>query len=232
MIRNLCTKTMARYGAMMQARPLATKFCSGGVIFALGDVLAQHCRFGEGKAWNEVDLARTCRTAFVGAAFSGWLHFWWGGLERAGAYFLPNSKLANTAFKVFFDQALSAPVFNISYVYVIAQLEGMGHQASLNRTIDTVPEQMIRHWKFWPAFHMVNFYYVPLHYRVIVMNFIKVGWSGLMSYQLQGKYQQTEKKSAVVAQKKRNAAVIRWGRRRPRTPPAPLFTPSNILYFG
>jgi len=194
-IKNIFTKTLARYGAVMQARPLATKFCSGGVIFALGDVIAQHSRFGEGKAWNDVDLARTCRTAAVGAFFSGWLHFWWGGLERAGAYCLPNGKLANTAFKVFFDQALSAPMFNVSYVYIISQLEGMGHDASLNRTINTVPEQMVLHYKVWPAFHMFNFYFVPLHYRVIAMNFIKVGWSGLMSYRLQGKYQSAPKKA-------------------------------------
>ena len=41
---------------------------------------------------------------------------------------------------------------------------------------------MLQHWKVWPAVHSVNFYFMPLHHRVLVQNTMLVFWSGYLSF--------------------------------------------------
>jgi Mpv17 / PMP22 family len=41
---------------------------------------------------------------------------------------------------------------------------------------------MMQHWKLWPLVHSFNFYYAPLHHRVLVQNCVLVGWSGYLSH--------------------------------------------------
>lgn len=47
-----------------------------------------------------------------------------------------------------------------------------------HRAVDMLLPTMPRHWKLWPLVHTVNFYFVPLHHRVLVQNVVLVGWSG------------------------------------------------------
>lgn len=41
---------------------------------------------------------------------------------------------------------------------------------------------MMQHWKLWPIVHSFNFYFIPLHHRVLVQNTVLVGWSGYLSH--------------------------------------------------
>jgi hypothetical protein len=41
---------------------------------------------------------------------------------------------------------------------------------------------MIQHWKLWPVVHSINFYFVPLHHRVLVQNCVLIGWSAYLSH--------------------------------------------------
>jgi len=40
----------------------------------------------------------------------------------------------------------------------------------------------MQHWKIWPAIHSLNFYFIPVHNRVLVQNLVLVGWSGYLSH--------------------------------------------------
>jgi len=51
-----------------------------------------------------------------------------------------------------------------------------------NRAIDLLPGTMIRHWTIWPAVHTLNFYYNPIHHRVLVQNVVLIFWSGYLSH--------------------------------------------------
>jgi len=39
-----------------------------------------------------------------------------------------------------------------------------------------------QHYHLWPLVHTLNFYFVPLHHRVLVQNTVLVGWSGYLSH--------------------------------------------------
>jgi hypothetical protein len=183
-----------RYHMLMQKQPLFTKMGTGFCVFSMGDITSQMVI----ERKEELDLSRTLRTAAFGAVFSGWIHHWWGGLEMFAGRLLPvdklgNGKLPNMLCKLFLDQVFGAMVFNTGYVYSMARGEGMEHAPAVDRCHETVPDQMRRHWQFWPIFHGLNFYFAPLHYRVVLMSFAQVGWSCSMSYHLQGGAEQKKK---------------------------------------
>lgn len=39
-----------------------------------------------------------------------------------------------------------------------------------------------KNWMLWPAVQAVNFTYVPLHHRVLVVNVVSLGWNCYLSY--------------------------------------------------
>jgi Mpv17 / PMP22 family len=57
------------------------------------------------------------------------------------------------------------------------RLESASHRAS-----DLLWPTLLQHWRLWPAVHTLNFYYVPLHHRILVQNTVLMGWSGYLSY--------------------------------------------------
>ena len=94
------------------------------------------------------------------------------------------------------DQAIGAPIYIYTY-YVITHFlteyktllsskstASTKEQTSvlLEQTVDRANEMllptMLRHWSVWPLVHSLNFYYNPLHHRVLVQNLVLVGWSG------------------------------------------------------
>jgi hypothetical protein len=50
------------------------------------------------------------------------------------------------------------------------------------RAADMLWPTMLKHWQLWPFVHCVNFYFMPLHHRVLVQNTVLVGWSGYLSH--------------------------------------------------
>jgi hypothetical protein len=166
----------------MTTHPALTKITTGACVFGLGDLGCQ--ALADGTRVADIDVPRLARAAVFGGGFSLWLHYWWGALEKWGHGVVPVERygvIPNTLFKLFFDQTVSAVLFNAGYIAATNCKDG----ASISQIADSVetqlPGYMLAHWKFWPAFHFINFSVVPLHYRVVIMNFVKVGWSGLMS---------------------------------------------------
>jgi hypothetical protein len=139
------------------------------------------------------DAARAGSGAAFGIVATGWLHYWWGFLEGFVGKRLPvaQHRMTNTLVKVFLDQAIGAPIYIYTY-YIItnflqewnSQPKEFGKPASVllqetqNKATELLPPTMMRHWTLWPAVHTINFYYTPLHHRVLVQNLFLIGWSG------------------------------------------------------
>ena len=142
-------KLLTRYHAQLTAQPALTKFSTGVVVFALGDI---GCQYGvESVPLLEVDIVRTSRAAVFGGLFSLWLHGWWNFLERAGHRIAPvatRGTLLNASFKVFCDQTFSATLFNAGYIAAANAKPGATVGSVWGCVVAQTPSQMLLHWKY------------------------------------------------------------------------------------
>jgi hypothetical protein len=74
-----------------------------------------------------------------------------------------------------------------------------------DRATEMLPPTMLRHWTLWPAVHTLNFYYNPIHHRVLVQNIVLVGWSAYLSHLNNGGLLMTPEEEVEVAE----AVVLR-----------------------
>ena len=51
-----------------------------------------------------------------------------------------------------------------------------------DRALEMLPDTLLRHWTVWPIVHTLNFYYNPIHHRVLVQNIVLIFWSGYLSH--------------------------------------------------
>jgi len=177
------------YTRSLEKRPLLTKATAASAIFFCSDSVTQYVSSTPDLfRW---DASRALAGASFGIVATSWLHYWWGFLEWLLARRLPVSthRLANAATKVVLDQALGAPVYIYSY-YV---LTNFFQQVTLERYREVWKETnarasemllptMLQHWRLWVPVHSFNFYFVPLHHRVLVQNTILMFWSGYLSH--------------------------------------------------
>lgn len=60
-------------------------------------------------------------------------------------------------------------------------------------------QALSKNWMVWPFIQMINFKFVPLHHRVLLVNVISLGWNCYLSYlNSQGGSQKEEKKEAQM----------------------------------
>ena len=189
---NLLQRTWQAYTKSLHERPLLTKATFAASIFFLSDSATQYIVCDD-RALFQWNASRALSGAGFGMVATGWLHYWWGFLEAAVGRRLPfqTHRLANTTVKVLIDQSIGAPL----YIYTYYVLTNMG-QAALSGSPDLskawqetnaraqamLGPTMLKHWRLWVPVHMGNFYFVPLHHRVLVQNTVLTFWSGYLSH--------------------------------------------------
>jgi len=58
-------------------------------------------------------------------------------------------------------------------------MEGSSPKAKLESTYGTA---ITKNWMLWPWVQIVNFWAVPLQYRVLVVNVVSLGWNCYLSF--------------------------------------------------
>jgi protein Mpv17 len=213
------------YSTSLEKRPLFTKAGIAAVIFFGSDSATQYL-LRDKKETFQWDAPRAFSGATFGVVATAWLHYWWGFLEVAvGARFpvvaaSQRSKLSNALVKVALDQAIGAPLYIYSYFVLtnfgqsidrsmtsLALLESW--KETNTRAADMLWPTMLKHWQLWPFVHCINFYFLPLHHRVLVQNTVLVGWSGFLSHLNNGGLVTPDEEGKVVIPPK--VAIPRLG---------------------
>lgn len=154
---------LARYDRALIATPIATKACTSAIVELLGDAAAQ-------RATRQFDARRSLAVAVDGVMTGLVLHVVYG----LQATYLPSSAVWWVPFcHMIIDEFFVDPAFVAGFIAItdcdwrqfIPTL-----QASKAVSLSTLPVQ-------W-----VNFRFVPVRYRVLVVNFIDLLWSAAVSY--------------------------------------------------
>lgn len=181
------------YGRSLEKQPLLTKAFMASFIFFASDSATQYLlpsennltpsnvdddTVGDDVEWRW-DPSRALSGAGFGVVATTWLHYWWGFLETTLGRAIPAQRyrLANTLTKVAIDQLLGAPVYIYGYYVLTNFLQDMQDQRmpalqslqeNNEKATDMLMPTMWQHWKLWPLVHSFNFYFAPLHHRVLV----------------------------------------------------------------
>jgi protein Mpv17 len=91
---------------------------------------------------------------------------------------LKNKNLEIVA-RVACDQMLFAPTNLFVFLSSMAIMEGSSPKEKLDSTYKGALQT---NWMVWPFVQVVNFKFVPLHHRVLLVNVISLGWNCYLSF--------------------------------------------------
>ncbi|OCK77323.1 hypothetical protein K432DRAFT_384777 [Lepidopterella palustris CBS 459.81] len=163
------------YQLKLRTAPLLTQSVTTAILFATGDTMAQ--QGVERVGIEKHDLARTGRMALYGGAIFGpaattWFKFLQSRVQLTN----PNATILA---RVACDQFIFAPTNMFVFLSTMATLEGTDPKKKLDQTYK---QALTKNWMVWPWVQMVNFKFVPLEHRVLVVNIISLGWNCYLSY--------------------------------------------------
>ncbi|KAK3868095.1 hypothetical protein Pcinc_026486 [Petrolisthes cinctipes] len=154
-----------------------TNTVSSGSLLALGDIIQQRIEYIRGVNTN-YNWRRTGRFFLVGLSQGPPHHVFYVWLDKV----FPQ-KTAKVVFKkIMADQLLAAPFFAVTFFLGAGLLEGKTVAGALTEFKDKFPAVYAFDWCIWPPTQTINFYFVPIQYRVLYINFITVIWDVFLSY--------------------------------------------------
>jgi len=163
------------YNAQLKRHPLFTQSISTAALFALGDAIAQTTV----EQTPSYDLVRTSKLAFFGGFISGpSLVTWYRLMEHIITFKRPITSLLT---RVALDQSVFAPTFLLVFFCSQGFLSGESPHAIRDRLRMAYSQTLLNNYRLWPAVQLLNFYFVPLQHRVLVVNTVALGWNAYLS---------------------------------------------------
>ncbi|TKR82400.1 hypothetical protein L596_016131 [Steinernema carpocapsae] len=170
------------YQRLMQRYPFPTQVLSAGILAASGDAFCQLLIQRNPK----YDFVRTAR--FFGATVcvvaplqTRWFRF----LERHVNS--RSAKIISPVKRVIVDQAFGAPFFNTLFLFSLASLEHRKVSTATHIVQHQIGPVLLANYKLWPFVQLFNFYVVPLHYRIVLLQFVGIFWNAYISYATQNR---------------------------------------------
>ncbi|KAI8840620.1 integral membrane protein, Mpv17/PMP22 family [Chytriomyces cf. hyalinus JEL632] len=165
------------YDQLLHRHPIAVQAVTTSGLFIVGDILAQQAV--ERKGLSNHDVSRTLRLASFGGLIAGpAIALWYPFLQRTVAF---KREWQSVVARVALDQTVFAPTFIGIFITSTTLMNGHSLADVKVRLNDGYREAVVNNWKLWPAVQIVNFAFVPLLYRSLVVNSIATGWNTYLS---------------------------------------------------
>jgi len=147
-----------------------------GIITTTGDVIAQ--QLIDRKGWDH-DWERSGKMAAIGVMFVApmW-RTWFLSLDKI----VPGAKPIDVFKKLLLDQLLFHPFFNANYIAVVHAVNGHSFKQIVDHVKISFWRIQLSGYSFWPLVQFVNFFAVPLCYRVPFMNSFGIIWNSYLSW--------------------------------------------------
>ncbi|CAM6085287.1 unnamed protein product [Calypogeia fissa] len=191
------------YQARLVQQPVRTQVISSGVLWAVGDIIAQTVegkiqkrsqalrqdglkgeRATAGHAAN-LDLERVARTSLFGFGFVGPVgHFWYEGLEhlvKDKMKLAPNSvRFVGT--KVFADTVLFGPIHLLAFFTYMGLASGKTFEQVKKDIQRDFPPTFMTEGAMWFFVQIANFRLVPVRNQLLVVNLFCILDSAFLSW--------------------------------------------------
>lgn len=165
------------YQRLLRKHPVMTQAVQAGMLMALGDQIAQNVI--ERRKVEELDFVRTAQFGSIGLFIGGpATRTWYGILDK----YIGSKGGTVVMKKVACDQLLFAPAFIAVLLTTIGTLQGNDFENLKAKLKNEYLEILINNYKVWPMVQLVNFYFTPLQYQVLVVQSVALLWNTYISY--------------------------------------------------
>uniref|UniRef100_A0A8C5S4H7 Mitochondrial inner membrane protein Mpv17 n=1 Tax=Laticauda laticaudata TaxID=8630 RepID=A0A8C5S4H7_LATLA len=154
------------YQRLMVQHPWKVQIITAGTLMGAGDVISQ--QMIERRGLSEHSGWRTLKMMSIGFCFVGpVIGRWYQVLDRL---VLGKTRMAALQ-KMLLDQVGFAPCFLACFLTVAGTLNGL-----------SLKENWSKLKEIWPAVQVANFYFIPLNYRLPVVQCVAIIWNSYLSW--------------------------------------------------
>lgn len=166
-----------QYVKLLEKYPFRTQIMTSGILCATGDTIAQ--TVVERRKLSEFDPSRTAKFFMLGSCVvAPVIRTWYIALEKIVKFQGARGALT----KMCLDQGLFAPCFIVIFTTSAYTLNG-GKLEHLRSHLESMYlDVLFSNWKLWPAAQIINFYFVPLQHRLLMMNLVAVVWNTYLAW--------------------------------------------------
>lgn len=163
------------YEEILKTNPLFVKMVISGVVYSLGDLVAQ-CY--EGKPLYDFDRARMLRSGITGFALHGSMsHFYYDFCEAV----FPVKGWWTIPLKAGFDQTIWTGIWNCIY-FIALGLMRFESPATIFKELKATFWPLLRAgWKLWPFAHIVTYGVIPVEQRLLWVDCVELIWVTILS---------------------------------------------------
>ncbi|CDS41086.1 protein Mpv17 [Echinococcus multilocularis] len=162
------------YSNLLVKYPVRTQALSTAIIMGCGDIIAQ--KIVEKREW---ELSRTVKFGAIGLFVIGpTLNFWYAFLDRIynGQSVIRTLKMVAT------DQVVMAPILCSSIIGLAAFTRNWSVEEAKQKLSTSFCSALKKNYMVWPPTQFINFTFVPVHFRLFVVNFVSLFWNSFLSY--------------------------------------------------
>ncbi|KAK0403125.1 hypothetical protein QR680_016729 [Steinernema hermaphroditum] len=175
------SRLLTAYQRLMSRHPFPTQVLSAGLLAATGDAVCQ-LFVQRNPKYNFARTARFfCATVFVIAPLQT---RWFRLLEHRVTARRPKISPLK---RVLVDQTFGAPFFNTTFLFTLALLENRSLRSATHSVQHQIGPVLLANYKLWPFVQLLNFYVVPLQYRIVLLQFVGIFWNAYISYATQNR---------------------------------------------
>lgn len=194
------------YKSMLITKPLITKSLTSSCIMSISDVMCQEVvakskaktnmnanpdedkrQQQQHQSSSKLDTRRVLDVAIVGAIWSGPVtHYWYIILEKMYGVIAKAANIQRPEIglivKLILDSIIFSSVTITGYFTIRSILEGTGLTGAKEKLTTRFFATLFGAWRFWPMANAVNFWFVPMQFRVLYMNVVSLFWTGWLTY--------------------------------------------------
>uniref|UniRef100_A0A1B6EVZ7 Mitochondrial inner membrane protein Mpv17 n=1 Tax=Cuerna arida TaxID=1464854 RepID=A0A1B6EVZ7_9HEMI len=191
-------KLFISYGNLLRLYPVTMQATQTGIIMGSADIIAQ--TLIEKRNFNGIEWNRCARYASIGLLIGPTVGIWYRVLE----YQFGSGGVKVLFKKIACDQLIFAPIFLGCLMFTIDTLKGTPMQEIREDLKHNYPEVLLSNYKVWPFVQVINFYFVPLHFRVLFVQMISVMWNTYLSWKINSNKLTKQTQKEINIDKKSN----------------------------
>jgi len=148
---------------------------TAGTLSALGDIVAQQV-FEKPEMHN---FARTLKMTCFGFFYYAPLISRWMVLAEK---LFPGRSPASLTKKIIMDQTIISSGLTVGFLLINEVVDGRGVNSGLRKINQDFGDMIVANWQLWTPTQLINFYFMPLHYRVIFSKVVGFFWNIYLSW--------------------------------------------------